>query len=633
MLNLLWLIPVFPLAGFLVLALAGTRLTRPGIAIIGAGSIGLAALVAILIGIDFIATPPPDYAYRQTLWTWIDVAGFTPRIGLYLDALSLVMVLVVTVVGFLIHLYSTEFMEDEEHNGGYKRFFAYMNLFVASMCTLLLADNLLLLYLGWEGVGLCSYLLIGFWYRDPANGRAARKAFVVTRVGDVAMAIGLFLLFTHLGTLDIQPLMQQAAQQWPVGSPLPIAAAALLLGGALGKSAQLPLQTWLPDAMAGPTPVSALIHAATMVTAGVYLIARTHVLYALAPPVLLAVAVIGALTLLLAGFSALVQDDIKRVLAYSTISQIGYMFLALGVGAWSAAIFHFMTHAFFKALLFLCAGVVIASLHEEHNIFRMGGLRKTLPTVFWTFLIGSASLAALPLVTAGFYSKDQILWQSWSSPLGNPWLWLAGWIGAILTGLYIFRVVFVAFFREAGPALGKQPGRRMMVPLIVLAVLSVVGGWLELPPLLGELTLFSNFVDTALPQTPIVHAMGNIELILSLLAAAASLGGIGLAYLLYQRHPRALEQLAQSAPASALRAFWHAGWGFDALYDRVFVRPWLWLAHVNRHDFIDTLFGGLAQFCQFLYHGLSATQTGQMRRYAAGIAAGSVLILFISVFA
>ncbi len=654
MLNWLWLVPVFPLAGFLVLALTGGRLARPGIAMVGAGSIGLAALVTILIGIDFIVTPPPGYVYRQVSWTWIDVAGFTPWIGLYLDALSLVMVLVVTVVGFLIHLYSTEFMLDEGHDGGYSRFFAYMNLFVASMCLLLLADNLLLLYLGWEGVGLCSYLLIGFWYRDPANGLAARKASVVTRAGDAAMAIGLFLLFTHLGTLDIQPLMQQAALQWPAGSALPIAAAALLLGGAVGKSAQLPLQTWLPDAMAGPTPVSALIHAATMVTAGVYLIARTHVLYTLAPPVLLAVAVIGALTLLMAGFSALVQDDIKRVLVYSTISQIGYMFLALGVGAWSTAIFHFMTHAFFKALLFLCAGVVIASLHEEHNIFRMGGLRKKLPLVFWAFLIGSASLAALPLVTAGFYSKDLILWQTWSSAQGSPWLWAAGWVGALLTGLYIFRVVFIAFFGanvqlpplhapethpppnlplEGGGAELRRPGLRMIVPLVVLSVLSVAGGWLELPPLLGELTLFSSFVQTALPQTRIVHAAGDIELILSLLAAAASLGGIGLAYLLFLRHPRALEQLAQSAPAVALRTFWHAGWGFDALYDRVFVRPWLWLARVDRHDFIDSIFSGLVQLFRLFYRGLSATQTGQMRRYAAGIAVGSIVILFISVFA
>src|SRR5512146_15998 len=324
-----------------------------------------------------------------------------------------------------------------------------MNLFVASMVTLVLADNLLLLYLGWEGVGLCSYLLIGFWYTDPVNGRAARKAFIVTRVGDTSMVIGLFLIFDRLGTFNIQELMHRATLQWPVGAAAAVAAAALLLGGAVGKSPQLPLQTWLPDAMAGPTPTSALIHAATMVTAGVYLIARTHVLFSLAPPVMLAVAVIGAATLMLAGCSALTQRDIKRVLAYSTISQIGYMFLALGVGAWSAAIFHFMTHAFFKALLFLAAGAVIQALHHEHDMFKMGGLRKQIPLTFWAFLISGCALAGLPIITAGFYSKGMILWSAWSSPQGGAALWLAGVVGVLLTALYIFRVIFSAFFGAA----------------------------------------------------------------------------------------------------------------------------------------------------------------------------------------
>jgi NADH-quinone oxidoreductase subunit L len=373
----------------------------------------------------------------------MDVGGLRPAIGFYLDALSLVMILVVTCVGFLIHVYSSEFMIEDD---AYSRFFAYMNLFVASMLVLLLGDNLVLLYLGWEGVGLCSYLLIGFWYQDPANGLAARKAFLVTRVGDVAMAIGLFVLFTQLGTLDIQELMHRAAEQWPAGSGYAVAAAALLLGGAVGKSAQLPLQTWLPDAMAGPTPTSALIHAATMVTAGVYLIARTNVLFALAPDVQLAVAVVGAVTLLVAGLSALTQYDIKRVLAYSTVSQIGYMFLALGVGAWSAAMFHFMTHAFFKALLFLAAGVVIHALHHEHNMFKMGGLRKELPVAFWAFAIGGSALAGLPLITAGFYSKDLILWLAWSSDKGSPWLWGAGMLGALLTAAYTYRLIFLVFF-------------------------------------------------------------------------------------------------------------------------------------------------------------------------------------------
>ena len=409
-------IPALPLAGFAALALAGSRLGRRGLAVVGAGTAGGRGGLRAAIAVRFFSSPPPGHAFAQTLWTWISVDGFSPRIELYLDPLSLVMALVVTFVGFLILLYSAEFMEEDE---GYSRFFAYMDLFIASMLVLLLAKNLLLLYLGWEGVGLCSYLLIGFWYKDSANGRAARKAFIVTRVGDTAMAIGLFLLFTHLGTLDIPSLLRARREPMEPGSSLAVAAAALLLGGALGKSAQLPLQTWLPDAMAGPTPVSALIHAATMVTAGVYLIARMHVLFALAPAVQAAVAVIGAATLLYAGCAALAQSDIKRVLAYSTISQIGYMFLALGAGAWSAAIFHFMTHAFFKSLLFLGAGAVILALRDEHDMFKMGGLRREMPLTFWTFLIASCSLCGLPLVTAGFYSKDMILSAAWALALGR----------------------------------------------------------------------------------------------------------------------------------------------------------------------------------------------------------------------
>jgi len=320
--SLLWLVPTLPLAGFLILMMTGSRLSKNTAAFIGVGSVGLSAVIAVLLSGTFMISPPEEHAFVQTLWTWIGVGNFQPSIAFHLDALSIIMMLVVTVVGFLIHLYSSEFMIEEE---GYSRFFSYMNLFVSMMLVLVLADNLVLLYMGWEGVGLCSYLLIGFWYKDPANGRAARKAFVVTRIGDAAMAIGLFMIFMQLGTLNIQALLGRASIQWVSGSPYAVAAAALLLGGAVGKSAQLPLQTWLPDAMAGPSPVSALIHAATMVTAGVYLIARTNTIFVLAPAVQLAVAIVGAATLLIAGFSALAQRDIKRVLAYSTISQIGYI--------------------------------------------------------------------------------------------------------------------------------------------------------------------------------------------------------------------------------------------------------------------------------------------------------------------
>ncbi len=624
MVRVLWLVPALPLAGYAILALFGRRLSERGVAAIGAGSVGLSALVALLIAFEFWANH--DVLFRQTLGRWFDVAGFTPTFGLYLDPLSLVMVLVVTCVGFLIHLYSTEFMAGEE---GYSRFFAYMNLFVAMMCVLVLGDNLLFLFLGWEGVGLCSYLLIGFWYHEPANGLAARKAFVVTRVGDTAFTIALLLLFASFGTLDIQTVMQRAATQWPSGSALAVAAALLLLGGAVGKSAQLPLQTWLPDAMAGPTPVSALIHAATMVTAGVYLIARTHALYELAPAVQTAVAVIGALTLLLAGFSALAQNDIKRVLAYSTISQIGYMFLALGVGAWSAAIFHFMTHAFFKALLFLSAGAVILALHHEHDITRMGGLRERMPIAFWSFLIGAASLAALPLVTAGFYSKDLILAEAWSTPRGSSVLWAAGWVGALLTGMYIFRVVFIAFFGAAKTEPGARPGLRMTVPLTILSALSVIGGLVEVPPLLGGVHVFSGFMRHALPTVP-ETAPGTTDIVIEALAMAASLASIYAADLAFMRHPQWSARIAESPVGSALRAFWHRGWDFDALYHALFVRPYLQAADANRRDFIDSFYAGIASICRYLYRVLSQTQDGLVRHYANGIAVGAVLVVALA---
>jgi NADH-quinone oxidoreductase subunit L len=630
MFELLWLIPLFPLAGFLILALGGKRLPRPTVALIAVGSIGLSTLVALVLGARFLLAPPPGNAFREILWTWIPLGDFSPTIELYLDPLSLVMTLVVTFVSLLIHLYSTEFMIDDE---GYSRFFAYMNLFVSSMLILVLAGDLLLLYLGWEGVGLCSYLLIGFWYRDPVNGRAARKAFIVTRVGDTAFAIGLFLLFTQLGTLNIEGILSRAGQQWAIGTPMAIAAAALLLGGALGKSAQLPLQTWLPDAMAGPTPVSALIHAATMVTAGVYLIARMHVLFTLAPPVQTTVAVIGAITLLLAGFSALTQYDLKRILAYSTISQIGYMFLALGVGAWSAAIFHFMTHAFFKALLFLGAGVVILAMHEEHNIFKMGGLRRQLPLTFWTFLIGAASLAAVPLVTAGFYSKDMILLESWTSPSGSVWLWLAGIVGAFLTALYSFRMVFVAFFGRPRHELAHRPGLAMEIPLVVLALLAFAAGFLETPGFLGHVTLLSDFLHGTFPFAPTSGEHAMAKWLSPIVASLVALLGIWLAYAVFVRHPHWTEAASRTGWQGALHRFWFIGWGFDWLYDRLFVWPYVALAHANRNDAVDLVYDATADVSEGLWETLRKTQTGRLRWYAASVALGAVVLIAILVLA
>jgi NADH-quinone oxidoreductase subunit L len=506
-----------------------------------------------------------------------------------------------------------------------------MNLFVGSMLILVLADNLLLLYLGWEGVGLCSYLLIGFWYQDPANGRAAQKAFIVTRIGDTAMAVGLFLLFVNFGTLDIQTILARATGAWNEGSAVAVTVAALLLGGALGKSAQLPLQTWLPDAMAGPTPVSALIHAATMVTAGVYLIARTHTLFELAPPVQAAVAAIGATTLLIAGTAALAQRDIKRVLAYSTISQIGYMFLALGVGAWSAAMFHFMTHAFFKALLFLGAGAVIHCLHHEHDIFKMGGLRNRLPLVFWTFLIGSASLAGLPLITAGFYSKDLILWQAWSSEKGSPWLWAAGITAALITAIYIFRVIFVVFFGKEHTHTEKLPGVRMHLPLVILAFFSVTAGFVEMPGFFGNTHWFSEFMSTALPTGSEKSPVAGTELLFGTIAGLLAIIGICLAYILFRPKPQDVEDLQTASPARGIQKFLFSGWGFDWLYDHVFVRPFFWIARISRDDFIDSIYTGMAAASGFVHTLLSATETGRVRMYAGGIAVGCIILIALVV--
>jgi len=620
MIDWLWMVPLLPFAGFMCLFVSGGRLRAPVVAAIGAGSVGLAALLAGAITVDYLAAVPPEGAVRQVLWHWMTVDGFTPSITLYLDRLSLVMLLVVTGVGFLIHLYSTEFMAGDE---GYNRFFAYMNLFVGFMLVLVLAGDLLVLFVGWEGVGLCSYLLIGHWYRDAANGLAARKAFFVTRVGDALFLVGLLVLFTQLGTTDIAALLQEAGKRWPAGSTFAVAAAALLLGGALGKSAQLPLQTWLPDAMAGPTPVSALIHAATMVTAGVYLIARMHPLYELAPPVQLTVGVLGAITLLLAAIAALSQTDIKRILAYSTMSQIGYMFLALGAGAWPAAIFHFMTHAFFKALLFLSAGVVTLSLNHERDIFQMGGLRREQPLAFWAFLIGSAALAALPWVTAGYYSKGLILERAWGAGSAGRWLWTAGALGALLTALYIFRAVFIVFFGELRTRPSGTQGLRMGVPLTVLIVLSIGGGWLDVPSLLEPLSGAQIAATSAAAGTLRAPEM---------LVTGLALLGVCLACVLYLWRPDLRVRWLALPGIARLQRLSFSGLGFDRLYDLVLVRPFLWLVRVNRDDIFDAGYNRVASGIRLAHHGLSGTQTGVLRWYAAGMVFGTVLLLAVVIW-
>ncbi|HRK52920.1 MAG TPA: NADH-quinone oxidoreductase subunit L [Cyclobacteriaceae bacterium] len=625
--DLVWLIPGLPFVGAVILIFGGTNLPRRLVPVVGAGSVGLSALMTLFIGFEFLTATPTAQSYQQVVWNWIEASGFSVAFAFHLDVLSLVFIFVITFVGFLIHLYSAEFMASDE---GYARFFAYLNLFVGFMLILVMADNLLLMYLGWEGVGLCSYLLIGFWYLDEKNGYAARKAFIITRVGDTAMVIGLFILFKTFGTLNIAGIQEQAPQLWVVGSSQATLIALLLLGGAVGKSAQLPLQTWLPDAMAGPSPVSALIHAATMVTAGVYIIARTHVIFELAPIALFTVGVIGALTLLIAGFSALTQYDLKRVLAYSTISQIGYMFLALGVGAWSSAIFHFMIHAFFKALLFLGAGAVIAAVHHEHDMFKMGGLRKKLPLVYWTFLIGAASLAALPFVTAGFYSKDQILWLSWASEKGNNWLFLAALIGAFITTVYTFRMVFLTFFGEVKTQVTRVPGLAINISLVVLAILSTIGGFIEIPHSMGHVQMVTDFLSPVLPVTSIRPGIESSEWIIQLAAAILSIGGLLLAYFLYMKRPSLHFKIKNSIPH--LHSFWLSGWRFDSLYDWLVVRPFVYVANINKNDPFNGPYNGVVRAANFFHRILSFTQSGILRWYLIGVVIGAILILTLGIW-
>lgn len=615
--SLIVLTLLFPLLGSIVLSLFPRMPDLPA-RIIGAGAVGLSALATL--GVILIWIFSGGYPSIMTLWHWVSVGNFQMDFDLYLDGLSITMIGVVTGVGFLILLFATWYMvHDLEGQPGIPRFFAYMNLFVLSMLLLVLGNNLLLLYLGWEGVGLCSYLLIGYYYKNPANAWAAFKAFTVTRTGDVFLAIGLFLLYSTFGTLNIQTLLHEAPQVWSQGGVLVNTAAVLILLGAVSKSAQLPMQTWLPDAMAGPTPVSALIHAATMVTAGVYLIARMHGIFELAPIVLEVVGVLGALTILIAGLSAIAQTDIKQIIAYSTMSQIGYMFLALGVGAWHAAIFHLMVHAFFKSLLFLTAGSVIIACHHEQDIFKMGGLRKKLPFDYVMFWLGGASLAALPLVTAGFYSKDPIMWHAVAS--GHGWLWLMAIVGAFLTSIYTFRMIFIVFHGEEHQS-ETHPGRGIPhhLPLIVLGILSTFVGALISLPLSG-----------ALPSNPIEGHMWY-EIVFEVIAALVALGGLGIAAVLFLGKRSLMKRIVDTELGRGVWRFLFAALGFDWLYDKIFVQPYYWLAKGMRHDLIDTFAGVVPAFARLSNNGLSAIQNGRLRWYVTVMFAGATIFLAVLVF-
>ncbi len=609
-----WIVLV-PAAGFLFQVTAGRR-WRGAVAVVGPGVV-LAALALAVAAARQLDALGPGAALVDRCYTWLDAGGFRADAALRFDALAMVMTLVVTGVGFLIHVYSLGYMHDDPD---FARFFAYLNLFVTAMLILVLADDLALLFVGWEGVGLCSYLLIGFWYAKEENAIAGKKAFLVNRVGDAGFLLGLFLLARTTGTLAVDgiaahlPALRAATLG---GWPVPLLAALCLLAGATGKSAQLPLYVWLPDAMAGPTPVSALIHAATMVTAGVYMMARLHALFALAPAALAAVAAIGAATAFFAATIAFAQTDIKKVLAYSTISQLGYMFLGVGVGAAGAAIFHVVTHAFFKALLFLGAGSVIHALGGEQDMRRMGGLRQKLPLTFSTMAVATLAIAGVPPF-AGFFSKDAILWAALEGAHPVPAAALLGYVTAGMTAFYMGRLLFLTFFGtcraapEAQHHVHEAPAT-MALPLVVLAVLSAVGGFLPVPRVLEPV------LGNAGPEAPLG---------LDVLGAALGLGGLALAWVFYVAQPE-LPARARAA-LGGVATLVAEKFRVDELYDRLVVGPIFALAGLAARG-IDPLIDGLATSPAVLTRATSSTwrrlQTGNVQHYAFSFLAGALALV------
>ena len=644
-LNLpLWLIPLLPLAGAVWNGLCGKRYSERAVGAIAVGAVALAFLLTLVAVLSL-----GDVPHIESAGAWIAAADLEIPFNFYLDPLSTVMALVVTGVGLLIHIYAAGYMTSE---GGYYRFFAYMNLFLFFMLTLVLAGNYLLLFVGWEGVGLCSYLLIGFYFRKDDAADAGKKAFLVTRIGDFGFLLALLLLYWTFDSLNFAEVLPAAggfAVETDGTGPLTLICLLLLMGAA-GKSAQVPLYVWLPDAMLGPTPVSALIHAATMVTAGVYIIARSGPLYVHAPDALFVVALVGGVTAFYAATIGVVQNDMKRVLAYSTISQIGYMVMACGVAAFSAAIFHLVTHAFFKALLFLGAGSVIHAMGGEQDIRKMGGLKRHLPRTYWTFLAACLALAALwPF--AGFFSKDLILWEAYASPYGSIWLWLLGLATAGISSFYIFRLFFLTFHgvpREAGFADDSAAGSAdpthhdphesspiMTWPLIALAALSVGGGWMGSHFLFGETDPWSRFIAPAfeLAAIPGVEAAAHLaatEHLFMALSLIVSLAGIGLAYLLYQARPTLAEDI--QLRFRVLHQVVLNKYYVDEIYRNVFVRPIvigstevLWKA--MDVTVIDGTIQMVARGASRFGNTLRKVQSGNIRSYAGWVMLGAILLM------
>ena len=663
----LWLIPILPLAGAAVNGFFGGKSSRQAVTIVGLFFSGAAFAWALGVAFRFSSLELP---YQEYLAHWIRSGNFSVDFAFYLDQLSLVMLLVVTGVGFLIHIYSVGYMWDDP---GYYRFFSYLNLFMFFMLTLVLANNYLLMFIGWEGVGLASYLLIGFWFTKDSAASAGKKAFIVNRIGDFGFLIGLFLLIQHFGSLTFTQVFDQIKPMSPetAGAGLLTAIGILLLVGACGKSAQIPLYVWLPDAMEGPTPVSALIHAATMVTAGVYMVSRSHVIFERAPIALTVVAVIGTLTAFFAATIGIAQTDIKKVLAYSTVSQLGYMFMACGVGAFSAGIFHLMNHAFFKGLLFLAAGSVIHAVGGEQDMRRMGGLRTKLPWTFWTMTAATLAIAGIPGL-AGFFSKDEILWRAYQASWAY---WLVGVVTAFITSFYMFRLWFMTFFGEyrgeaaghGAPAHDAHAGhghgghghggvhespKVMVIPLAILAVLSVIGGYVGVPGSLGGNNHFDHFLGPVFRSTlPAENSQTQVgekgateqttegtepkesaskELMFTGISVAAAFLGLALAWLLYYRSPDLPHRIVQRI-AGLYEVVCHKYY-VDEIYASLIVKPLvngstsiLWQG-VDRKVIDDTV-NNAADGARHVSDEVRHMQSGNLRSYAGWVAAGSAVLI------
>ncbi|MFC1562452.1 NADH-quinone oxidoreductase subunit L [candidate division KSB1 bacterium] len=637
----LWLLIFFPFLGAVLNGFLGKKFDEKIISWIGCGAVGLSFILSCIFMLRIIAAPIGIERYAQELFIWIVVGEFVVKAGLLLDSLSAVMIMVVTGVGVVIHIYSVGYMHKDP---GYARYFAYMNLFIFSMLLLVLADSFILMFVGWEGVGLCSYLLIGFWYEDKKNADAGKKAFIVNRIGDCGFLIGMLFIFSMFGSLDFETVFN-FAPVIPAGDPILVVITLLLFIGAVGKSAQFPLYVWLPDAMQGPTPVSSLIHAATMVTAGIYMVVRCHVLFLLAPLTMNIIAGVGAFTAFFAASIGLVQNDIKRVLAYSTISQLGYMFIAVGVGAFSAGIFHLMTHAFFKGLLFLGAGSVIHGLSGMQDVRNMGGLRKYMPITYWTFFIAVLAITGIPGFS-GFFSKDEILWSAFSGHYGNVILWLVGVVTAGLTAFYMFRLFYLTFLGSSRVESEKEKHihespRVMTIPLVILGFFSVIGGYIGIPHSLGGENRFEKFMEPIfrnskflLKQTSDLEHSLSLEYLMMFISIVVVFIGWGIVHQLYLKRADVPSKIAGtfSRTYSLLLNKYYV----DEIYHSFIVNPFIKISDVFWKFFdvkiVDGLVNGTANVFRAAGERLRKIQTGYIQEYALSLILGAVIIIGYFIF-